>query len=72
MTSTVSIGIMRDDGEFAILATLNNNDGHLSDALFAKQVIDLTNWYNEQVTDTVQAIARQDAPDYVSTDDECW
>lgn len=72
MTDTVSIGIMRDDGEFAILATLNNNDGHLSDANFAQQVIDLTNWYNERITDTVQAIARQDAPDYVSTDDECW
>jgi hypothetical protein len=70
--TTYSIGIMGDDGEFTILATLNNNGGHLSDALFAQQVIDLTNWYNERLTETVQALERQDVEDIVCTDDECW
>jgi len=27
--NTVSIGYFRDDGDFALLATLNNNDGHI-------------------------------------------
>ena len=27
--NSVSIGYLREDGDFAILATLNNNDGYL-------------------------------------------
>jgi hypothetical protein len=36
---TVSIGYFRDDGDFALLATLNNNDGDIR--LFEFMVEDL-------------------------------
>ena len=62
---TVSIGTMRDDGDFAIIATLNNNDDHMSDKDFAelKQALVLTiaNYTDKQI----MVLNRQDAPDYV-------
>jgi hypothetical protein len=70
--TTYSIGIMGEDKEFTILATLNNNSGHLSDAEFYQQVIDLTNWYNSKTVDMVQALERQDVEDSVCVDEECW
>lgn len=69
---TVSIGIMRDDGDFAILATLNNNDGCLTQSEFDALVTDTVNYLNDRITDVVQVIERQDTPDYVFIDDECW
>lgn len=33
---TVSIGYHREDGDFAVLATLNNNDGHMTDEDFGE------------------------------------
>ena len=33
--TTYTIGYHRDDGDFAVLATLNNNDGHMGDPSFA-------------------------------------
>jgi hypothetical protein len=56
---------MRDDGDFAIIATLNNNDDHMSDKDFAelKQALVLTiaNYTDKQI----MVLNRQDAPDYV-------
>ena len=66
---TVSIGIMRDDGDFAVLATLNNNDEHLTQPEFDRLVSDTVNFLNERITDVVQAVERQDAPDYVDLSD---
>lgn len=66
---TVSIGIMRDDGDFAILATLNNNDGYLTQREFDRLVEDTVNYLNERITDVVQYIERQDTPDYVSIEE---
>ena len=65
---TVSIGIMRDDGDFAILATLNINDGYLTQREFDRLVEDTVNYLNERITDVVQVIERQDTPDYVCLD----
>lgn len=63
---TVSIGTMRDDGDFAILATLNNNDEHMSEKDFAELtqalVLTIANYTGEQI----QVLERQDVPDYVS------
>ena len=67
---TVSIGYYREDGDFAILATLNNNDGLLSDQRF-KQLIELVEGeYVEKLyyTHGIVVLERQDTPDYVEVD----
>lgn len=67
-----SIGIMRDDGDLAILATLNNNDEHMTDTQFDELktalVLTIANYTDEQIT----VLERQDAPDYVCIDEDCW
>lgn len=65
---TVSIGIMRDDGDFAILATLNNNDEHMSAEFFDQLVRGLTATLSRELGEDVQSIERQDTPDYVCLD----
>jgi len=70
MNKTVSIGYYREDGDFAILATLNNNDGLLSDQRF-KQLIELVeDEYVEKLyhTHDIVVLERQDTPDYVEVD----
>jgi len=70
MNKTVSIGYYREDGDFAILATLNNNDGLLSDQRF-KQLIELVEGeYVEKLyyTHDIMVLERQDTPDYVEVD----
>jgi hypothetical protein len=67
---TVSIGYYREDGDFAILATLNNNDGLLSDQRF-KQLIELVEGeYVELLYNAhgIVVLERQDTPDYVEVD----
>lgn len=62
---TVSIGIMRDDGEFTLLATLNNNDEHMAGAEFA-YLAETVRGYLELVTEQeVIMLEREDAPAYV-------
>ena len=63
--STVSLGYHREDGDFAVLATLNNNDDFMSDEEFT-EVVDLLAeklWAVTRLYITV--LERQDAPDYV-------
>lgn len=73
---TVSIGYIRDDDEFRILATLNNIDDELSTDLFAdaiRAVRDLlqTRLHTDDGTaPTLIVLERQDTPDYVVLDDE--
>ena len=67
---TVSIGYYREDNDFAILSTLNNNDGLLSDQRF-KQLIELVeSEYVEKLyyTHDIMVLERQDTPDYVEID----
>ena len=67
---TVSIGYYREDGDFAILATLNNNDGLFSDQKF-KQLIELVESdFVEKLyyTHDIMVLERQDTPDYVEVD----
>jgi hypothetical protein len=66
---TCTIGYEREDGDFAILATLNNIDGLIDDATFASIVDDVTNMVaavvrNEGVE--VTTLERQDTPDYIN------
>jgi len=65
---TVSIGYHRDDGDFAILATLNNNDDFMSDEQFGGVVDALAAklWAVTRLYITV--LERQDAPDYVEVE----
>ena len=64
MTS-YTIGYRREDGDFAILATLNNNDGLLGEwgVNFIKTC--LINFFLDATRLGIVAIERQDAPDYV-------
>lgn len=67
---TVSIGFMRDDGDLALVATLNNLDEHMSDEHFdvlvdgVKKYITLMTKRND-----VLVLEREDAPDYVTVEE---
>lgn len=63
---TVSIGFMRDDGDLALVATLNNLDEHMSDEHFDVLVHGVKNYIGLMTKrDDVQVLEREDAPDYV-------
>ena len=62
---TVSIGTIRDDGDFAIFATLNNNDEIIGDDLFNHLISTLCETLTGETGELVEAIERQDCPDYV-------
>ncbi len=71
---TVSIGFMRDDGDFQLLATLNNNDETLHEDAIAWLAIELRESLQKALTDDyrhelVEVVERQDAPDYVVLDE---
>jgi hypothetical protein len=63
---TVSIGITREDGDFAILATLNNMDEHLSDSDFKALVGEVASTLCRKLVCEVQVLERQDTPDYIT------
>lgn len=75
MTS-YSIGYEREDGDFAVLATLNNNDGLLSNGAFLSIVHDTAERLQRIFRDgdgdilDIQILERQDAPDYVDTSED--
>ena len=66
-----TVGFWRDDGDFQVLATLNNADDLMTDGAFAEWVnstvkqFKLLAW---EVQDEVRIYARQDAPDYLTDD----
>ena len=62
---TYSIGFTRDDGDFAILATLNNNDEHMTDEDFEELKLALTISLATYTDLPLQVLERQDTPDYV-------
>ena len=72
MSNTVTIGYYREDGDFAVLATLNNNDGIYTPEAFNKLIKNIFNELfvecNIRYPDLV-ILERQDAPDYVQIDD---
>jgi hypothetical protein len=67
---TVSIGFYREDGDFAILATLNNNDAHLADSVYKEIVQDLTATLAHSSMRRLSVLERQDTPDYINTQGE--
>jgi len=62
---TVSIGFMRDDGDFALFATLNNLDEHMKQDEFKKLVGSVASELCRATRREVQVLEREDAPDYV-------
>jgi hypothetical protein len=67
--TTYTIGYHREDGDFAILVTLNN-DGHMGHSTFA----DLVERTRAQIASFMQptpivSIERQDAPDYITIEE---
>lgn len=70
---TVSIGYYREDGDFAVLATLNNNDGIYTPEAFNKLVILIFHKLSSAaiMSGELSILERQDAPDYVQIDDYC-
>jgi len=64
----VSIGFTRSDGDFELLATLNNGANFLSDDDFAKLVKYTKVFFEEKGEDILEVLERQDAPDIVTLD----
>lgn len=67
---TVSIGYHRDDGDFAILATLNNNDEHIPEEDFANICKSLHVALETSGHYDIVILERQDTPDYVTIEGE--
>jgi hypothetical protein len=71
----VSIGFLREDGDFHIVATLNNNDNIYSDECFLKiieKVIDSLSRFADESpysASDIFILNRQDTPDYVNLDE---
>ncbi len=72
--STAAIGFHRDDGDFQLLAALNNNDELIAPEQFTDIVHHLRdhlqNALSVQGEYTFTVFERQDAPDYVTLDDD--
>ena len=64
-----SIGFYKEDGDFAILATLNNNNGHYSKSRINGIV---KNMLKELEVDgeNIIALERQDCEDCITIDEE--
>jgi hypothetical protein len=61
-----SLGLLRDDGDFHILATLNNNDDLIPEDLFEELRIYLVAKLTRELDESVYSYPRQDTPDYVN------
>ena len=67
---TVSIGFTRDDGDFALFATLNNLDDYFNSYDFKELVHAVASELQAATQMQVEILEREDAPSYVVLDDE--
>jgi hypothetical protein len=68
---TITIGYERDDGDFAILATLNNQDDRLAPGeLDLLAHIIRCCFIGKLDLDEIQVLERQDTPDYITINEE--
>ena len=65
---TVSIGYHCACNDFAVLATLNNNDGHLTVEDFEGLVGYVASTLCRKLVREVVGLERQDTPDYVEVE----
>jgi hypothetical protein len=67
---TVSIGFTRDDGDFALFATLNNLDEYFNSYDFKELIHAIASELQAATKMKVEILEREDAPSYVVLDDE--
>ena len=67
---TVSIGFTRDDGDFALFATLNNLDEYFNSYDFKELVHAVASELQATTQMQVQILEREDAPSYIVLDNE--
>jgi len=63
---TVSIGFTRDDGDFALFATLNNLDDYFSSYDFKELVHAVASELQAAIQMKVEILEREDAPSYIT------
>jgi hypothetical protein len=68
MKMTVSIGYYRDDSDFAILATVNNNGEYLDPSEFDEMCDFMQDYLKTNTFKNIIILERQDAPDYVDVE----
>jgi hypothetical protein len=66
--NTVSIGYYREDGTFAILATVNNNGEYLDPSEFDEMCDFMQDYLKTNTFKNIIILERQDAPDYVDVE----
>jgi hypothetical protein len=63
---TVSIGFTRDDGDFALFATLNNLDEYFNSYDFKELIHAVASELQAATKMKVEILEREDAPSYVT------
>jgi hypothetical protein len=63
----LAIGYYREDGDFAILSTVNNNDDHLSTEDYMALVQYITDTFSVALEWSIMAVDLDIVPDYVTT-----
>jgi hypothetical protein len=63
---TVSIGFARDDGDFALFATLNNLDEYFNSYDFKELIHAVASELQVATKMKVEILEREDAPSYVT------
>ena len=66
---TVTIGYTREDGDFAVLATLNNNDEHMTDEAFEGVIATTVRIWSHYTGQSIEVLERQDVPDYLTIEE---
>ncbi len=64
--NTVTIGFQREDGDFQVLATLNNKDNLLTDEAFKTLVDDVASNLCSALMCQIDVLEREDTPDTVT------
>ena len=66
---TVSIGYEREDGDFHIIATLNNNEEIVGEADWDLAIAAIVSILKKVTDLDLAVLERQDAPDFVDLDE---
>jgi len=70
--NTATIGYVREDGDLAVLVTLNNSDENMGafgfQSLIDQTLFSLRNLHD--AGDSIKVFERQDAPDYVELEEQ--
>lgn len=70
--AAVSIGFTREDGDFEILATLNNTADHMTPEQFAAIIHSTAAQLSEALGHQIETLGREDAPAIINTEPDSW